>query len=349
MSKSTYSRGSSSVDDWLDNQYEYIVPDKDLNNPYVPRDAARDITPEHSDASPPRSKESRSSKNHRSSKDRYRPVTPPEEEDLDKERDRHRHKGRSTRSHDGDRDSRRSHQERDSKYPPKADRGRPRRPAMSNRATSHYVPRKEDSPERRSHRRYSLSSSPPRHRGDKSSRHYRRHEDRSPSPPPRSSRKKEDRERDSRGHHHGSSSGSTKGSTKGTKSRRPSLSHSQTSKDPKKPSISARSFSFLDDPRFKTAAQAAMTAGASAAVGLAGQKGGWSGDKGAKVLRAGLGAAALSAFKSPAPSPDPAPAPAPAPAEPAGPGPQTAAAGAAGRYMADHLPGRKSSTRRRHR
>lgn len=343
MSKSNYSQGSSSVDDWLENQYEYMVPDKDLNNPYVPRDAARDITPEHSDASPPRSKESRSSKNHRSSKDRHRPLTPPEEGDLDKERDRHRHKGRSTRSHDGDRDSRRSHQDRDTKYPPKADRGRPRRPPMGNRATSHYVPRKEESPERRSHRRYSLSSSPPRHRGDKSSRHYhRRHDDRSPSPPPRSSRKKDDRERESRGHHHGSS-----GSTKGSKSSRPSLSRSQTSKDPKKPSLGSRSFSFLDDPRFKTAAQAAMTAGASAAVGLAGQKGGWGGDKGAKVLRAGLGAAALSAFKSPAPSPDPAPAPAPAPAAPAE--PAVSAADAAGRYVADHITGRKSSTRRRHR
>lgn len=344
MSKSNHPRGSSSVDDWLDGQYEYMVPDKDLNNPYVPRDAARDITPEPSDTSPPQSRDSHSSRKHRSSKDRYRPATPPEENDLDKERDRHGHKGRSTRSHDGDRDTRRSHHEKDSKYPPKADRGRPRRPPMGDRATSHYVPRKEESPERRSSRRYSLSSSPPRHRGDKSSRHYRRHEDRSPSPPPRSSRKKDDRERESRGHHHGSS-----GSTKGSKSRRPSLSHSQASKDPKKPSIGSRSFSFWDDPRFKTAAQAAMTAGASAAVGLAGEKGGWGGDKGAKVLRAGLGAAALSAFKSPAPSPDPAPAPAPAaPAEP-----KSSAADAAGRYMADHLPGhlpgKKSSTRRRHR
>lgn len=337
MSKSHYSGGSSSVDNWLDSQYEYMVPDKDVDNPYVPRDA-KDITPEHSDTSPPRSKGSRSSKNHRSSKDRYRPVTPPEEDDLDREHDRHRHKGKSSRSHDGDRDSRRSHQEKDSKYPPKADRGRPR-PPMSNRAKSHYVPRKEESPERRSHRRYSLSSSPPRHRGDKSSRHYhRRHEDRSPSPPPRSSRKKDDRERESRGHHHSSS-----GSTKGSKSRRPSLS--QTSKDPKKPSFSSRSFSFLDDPRFKTAAQAAMTAGASAAVGLAGEKGGWGGDKGAKVLRAGLGAAALSAFKAPAPAPAPEPAPAPAaPPEPK----SSAAADAAGRYMADHMPGKKSSTRRRH-
>lgn len=340
MSKSNYSRGSSSVDDWLDGQYEYMVPDKDFNNPYVPRDAAKDITPEHSDASPPRSKEGRPSKHHSSVKDRYRPVTPPEEDDLDKERDRHRHKGRSTRSHDGDRDSRRSHHERDTKYPPKSDRGRPRRPAMSNRATSHYVPRKEDSPERRPHRRYSLSSSPPRRRGDKSSRHYHRHhEDRSPSPPPRSSRKKDDRERESRGHHHSSS-----GSTKGSKSSRPSLSRSQTSKEPKKPSIGSRSFSFLDDPRFKTAAQAAMTAGASAAVGLAGQKGGWGGDKGAKVLRAGLGAAALSALKSPAPSPDPAPAPAaPAPVEP-----KAEAAGAAGKFVAEHMPSRKKGTRRRH-
>lgn len=332
MSKSNHPRGSSSVDDWLDGQVEYMVPDKDLNNPYVPRDAARDITPENSD------KGSRSSKSHRSPKDRYRPATPPEEDDLDKERDRHRHKGRSTRSHDGDRDSRRSHHERDSKYPPKSDRGRPPRPRMSNRATSHYVPRKEESPERRPHRRYSLSSSPPRHRGDKSSRHYRRHEDRSPSPPPRSSRKKDDREKESRGHRHGSS-----GSTKGSKSR-------QTSKDPKKPSISNRSFSFWDDPRFKTAAQAAMTAGASAAVGLAGEKGGWGGDKGAKVLRAGLGAAALSALKSPAPTPEPAPAPAPAPAAPVE--PKASAADAAGKYIADHLPGhlpgKKSSTRRRH-
>lgn len=345
MSKSNYPRSSSSVDDWLESQYEYMVPDKDLNNPYVPRDAAKDITPEHSDASPPRSKGSRTSKDHKSSKDRYRPVTPPEEDELNKERDRHRHKGRSSRSHDGDRESRRSHQDRDLKYPPKSDRGRPRRPPMSNRAASHYVPRKEDSPERR-HRRYSVSSSPPRHRGDKSSRHYhRRHEDRSPSPPPRSSRKKEDREKESRGHHHGSS-----GSTKGSKSRRGSLS--QTSKDPKRPSGSGRSLSFWNDPRFMTAAEAALTAGASAAVGLAGQKGTWGGDKGGKVLRAGLGAAALSALKSPAPAPAPAPAPeaapAPEPAAPAGPGPRTAAAGAAGRFMADHMPSRKSSTRRRH-
>lgn len=337
MSKPNYPQSSSSVDDWLDSQYEYMVPDKDLdNNPYVPRDAARDITPEHSDASPPRSKGARSSKHHKSSKDRHRPYTPPEEDELDRERDRHRHKGKSSRSHDGDRDTRRSHQERDTKYPPKADRGRPTRPSMSSRAASHYVPRKEESPERRPRRRYSLSSSPPRHRGDKSSRHYHRHhEDRSPSPPPRSSRKKDDREREGRGRHHGSS-----GSTKGSSSR-------QASKEPKKPSISSRSFSFWDDPRFKTAAQAAMTAGASAAVGLAGEKGGWGGDKGAKVLRAGLGAAALSAFKSPAPSPDPAPAPAPAAAPP--PEPRSSAADAAGRYVADHLgkPGRRTSTRRR--
>ncbi|KAL1867674.1 hypothetical protein Daus18300_006229 [Diaporthe australafricana] len=338
MPSSNPSRGSSSVDDWLDGQYEYIVPDKDLNNPYVPRDAARDITPEGSDASPPRAKGTRSS-NHKSPKDRYRPATPPEEDGLDRER--HRHKAKSSRSHDGDRDTRRSHHDKDTKYPPKSDRGRPRRPAMSNRATSHYVPRKEESPERRSHRRYSLSSSPPRHRGDKSSRHYRRHEDRSPSPPPRSSRKKDDRERESRRHHDGSS-----GSTKGSKSRRPSLSHSQTSKDPKKPSISSRSISFWNDPRFKTAAEAALTAGASAAVGLAGEKGAWGGNKGGKVLRAGLGAAALSAFKSPAATPEPAPA-APAPAEP-----QASAADAAGKYVAEHLPGhmpgKKSSTRRRH-
>lgn len=343
MSKSNYPRGSSSVDDWLDGQYEYMVPDKDINNPYVPRDAARDITPENSDTSPPRSKGSRTSKEHKSSTDRYRPATPPEEDDLNRQRDRHRHKGKSSRSHDGDRDSRRSHQDRDTKYPPKADRGRPRRPAMSNRATSHYVPRKEESPERR-HRRYSLSSSPPRHRGDKSSRHYhRRHEDRSPSPPPRSSKHKDDRDRESRGHHHGSG-----GSTKGTKSRRPSISHSQTSKEPKRPSSSGRSLSFWNDPRFMTAAEAALTAGASAAVGLAGQKGAWGGDKGGKVLRAGLGAAALSALKSPAPTPEPAPAPAPEPAAPAEPGPRTKAADAAGKYVADHMPRRKHSTRRRH-
>ncbi|KAJ0119070.1 hypothetical protein J7T55_013305 [Diaporthe amygdali] len=338
MSRPSYNRGSSSVDDWLDSQYEYIAPDKDLNNPYVPRDAARDITPERSDASPTRSKGSRSSRNHKSPKDRYRPETPPEEDDLDKERDKHRHTGKSSRSHDGDRDSRRSHQDKDTKYPPRSDRGRPRRPPMSSRAASHYVPRKEDSPERRSHRRYSLSSSPPRHRGDKSSRHYHRHhEDRSPSPPPRSSRKKDDRDRDSRKHH-----GSSSGSTKGSKSRRPSLSHSQTSKDTKKPSASSRSYSFWNDPRFRTAAEAALSAGATAAVGLAGEKGRWGSDKGGKVLRAGLGAAALSAFKSPAPAPEPAPAAA-APVEP-----KASAADAAGRYVADHIPGKKSSTRRRH-
>ncbi|POS73698.1 hypothetical protein DHEL01_v207911 [Diaporthe helianthi] len=348
MSRFNPPRSSSRVDDWLDSQYEYIAPDKDTNNPYVPRDATTDATLENPDISPPRSKGSHSSKEHKSPRDRYRPVTPPpEEDDLNRERDRHRHKGKSSRSHDGDRESRRSHQDRDTKYPPKSDRGRPRRPAMTDRATSHYVPRKEDSPERR-HRRYSLSSSPPRHRGDKSSRHYHRHhEDRSPSPPPRSSRKKDDRDRESRGHHHHGSGGSTKG----TRSRRPSVSRSQTSKEPKRPSSSSggRSFSFWNDPRFMTAAEAALTAGATAAVGLAGQKGGWGGDKGGKVLRAGLGAAALSALKSPAPAPEPAPAPAPEPAAPAEPGHRTKAADAAGKYVADHMPARKSSTRRRHR
>ena len=212
-------------------------------------------------------------------------------------------------------------------------------------------------------RRNSHPSPPPTRRGDKPSRphHSRRYEDRSPSPAPRSSKKRDARDRDTRSHHSGGSNsghGGSDSANNNKKPHRPSLSRSQTApyeKDPKKArGSSSRSFSFLSDPRFMTAAEAALAAGATAAFAPGGGK--WDGDMGAKVLRAGLGAAAISALKNsatsgPAPEPAaaaPAPEPAPAPAAPAATAVPVETPGAsAGRYVGRHM-GRRGTERRRH-
>ncbi|ROV96231.1 hypothetical protein VMCG_07728 [Cytospora schulzeri] len=344
---SPFSYGSQpSVEGWLDGQYEYMVPDKDIDEPtgkpsYIPRDAYRDHTPDLSDEGSSRGKGHRSSRDkyrHSSAKERYTPLSPPPENDLARDRDTHRH---------GDRDERRRHHDRDTKYPPKADNGRRRRPPLNTATTSPQLkagrPTTDEDSERPRHRRYSQTYSPPAHLDDTSPRHHksRRHEDRSPSPPPshRTSKKKDIRDRDTRSHHGGTSSSATK-------PHRPSLSRSQTApynKDAKKSSgssSSGRSFSFLNDPRFMTAAEAALQAGATAALASGGGK--WGKDKGAKVLGAGLSAAALSALKPPA-----AAEVAAAPPPPPPPGPGETAGDKAGRYAAGRV-GRRDGTKRRH-
>ncbi|ROV93915.1 hypothetical protein VSDG_06281 [Cytospora chrysosperma] len=310
---SPYSYGSQpSVQGWLDDQYEYMVPDKDMDKPIgkpslsKPRDAYRDYTPELSDDTSSRGKDHRSSreKYHSSAKERYTPLSPPSEYDLDRERDKHRHASgqshRQDRGNEVDQEERRRRHDRDTRYPPKADYGRRRRPPLTTATTSPHLtagqPTKGEDAGKPRHRRYSQGSSSPRHLDDQASRsnHSRRHGDRSPSPPRRTSKKKDSRDRDERGHHGGSSSSPAK-------PRRPPLSRSQTAphdKDPRRPGSSGRSFSFLNDPRFMTAAEAALQAGATAALASGGGK--WGKDKGAKVIGAGLSAAALSALKTPA-------------------------------------------------
>lgn len=346
MPRPSFNREQTNVSDWLDGQYEYMEPDYDLisddtkrRNPYIPREAYHDLTPDSSDKGPARDR-----RHHKSSRDHHaRPLTPPDDDELhrhrrhDRGRDRHRDTHRSHRTslsskdpHDLDREEpRRARHEKDTRYPPKADRGRPTRPPLNSAHTSPYIPRKEqakgkeESPDRhhRSSRRYSVSSSPPRHRGDKSSR--RGHDSYG-----HSSR----RDRDTRSHH-------DKADTASKNPRRPSLSHTKTAPSGKSFS-GGRSFSFLSDPRFTAAATAAFEAGATAAVGAVGSK-----NAGAKVARAALGAAALNAFRSPPPSPTSAPAPAEPPV--AKPGPGAKAGEAIGGYAAEHLH-RKGSTRRRH-
>lgn len=347
---SPFSYGSQpSVEGWLEGQYEYMVPDKDIDEltgqPYMPRDAYRDHTPELSDESSSTSKLHRSPRDryHSSAKERYTPLSPPPEDELGKGRDTYRHGLGQThhrdRAHETDRGERRPRHDRDTKYPPKAEHGRRRRPPPNTATTPPHLTSgqsitDEDSGKPR-HKRYSQTSSPTSHLDNKSSRHHhtRRQENRSPSPPPpRRTSNKDARDRDVRSHHGGSSSSSTK-------PHRPSLSRSQTApydKDTKKSSSSGRSFSFLNDPRFMTAAEAALQAGATAALASGGGK--WGKDKGAKVIGAGLSAAALSALKAPAAAgaTPPPPPPPPGPAEMAG--------DKAGRYAA----GRREGARRRH-
>lgn len=353
---SPYSYGSQpSVQGWLDGQYEYMVPDKDVDKTtgkpsYKPRDAYRDHTPELSDETSSRGKDHRSSrgKYHSSAKERYTPLSPPSEHDLDRERDKHRRASgqphRQDRGNEVDQEERRRRHERDTKYPPKADHGRRRRPPLTTATTLPYLaagqPTKGEDAGKLRHRRYSQGSSPPIHLDDKAPRshHSRRHGARSPSPSPprRTSKKKDSRDRDERGHHGGGSSSSP------AKPRRPPLSRSQTAphdKDPRKPGSSGRSFSFLNDPRFMTAAEAALQAGATAALASGGGK--WGKDKGAKVIGAGLSAAALSALKTPVAA-ESAPPPPPPP-----PGPGETAGDKAGRYAAGHV-GRRGGAGRRH-
>lgn len=353
-----YSYGSQpNVQGWLDGQYEYMVPDKDMDKPTgkpssKPRDAYRDYTPELSDETVSRGQDHRSSreKYHSSAKERYTPLSPPSEYDLDRERDKHRRaSGRShrrDRDYEVDQEERRPRHDRDTRYPPKADHGRRHRPPLTTATTSPYLtagqPTKGEDAGKPRHRRYSQGSSSPRHLDDQASRshHSRRHGARSPSPPPprRTSKKKDSRDRDDqRGHHGGGGGGS---SSSPVKPRRPPLSRSQTAphdKDPRKPGSSGRSFSFLNDPRFMTAAEAALQAGATAALASGGGR--WRKDKGAKVIGAGLSAAALSALKTPAAAEAPPPPPPPGPGETAG--------DKAGRYAAGHV-GRRGGAGRRH-
>lgn len=355
MSRPYFNRAQTNVSDWLDGQYEYMEPDHDLSddskrhNPYIPRNAHQYHTPEPSEKSSSRDKGHRSSRDYKSSRDyHHRPITPPSEDELDRHRDRDRDRGRdrdrdrhrshrtshslgSKDGHDLDReDRRRPRHDKETRYPPKADRGRPTRPPLTSVHTSPYMSRKdpkekEESPERRHRsRRYSLSSSPPRNRKDRSSR----------NDDDRLSGHSSKRDRDARSHHGGSDAkaGSTASSTKTP--RRPSLSHTKTAPSGKSFS-GGRSFSFLSDPRFTAAATAAFEAGATAAVGAVGSK-----NAGVKVAQAALGAAALHAFRSPPPSPAAAD-----PVEPVRPGAK--AGEAVGGYAANHLH-RKGSTRRRH-
>lgn len=354
MSRPYYNRAQTNVSDWLDGQYEYMEPDHDIaddtkrHNPYIPKDVYQDTTPEPSEKSSLRDRGHRSHRDHKSSRDyHHRPITPPSEDELDRHRARGRDRDREGRrshrtshslsskdNHDLDReDRRRPRHEKETRYPPKTDRGRPARPPLNSVHTSPYMSRKEpkekeESPERHHRsRRYSASSSPPRHRSDKSSR-YDDH----------SSGHSSKRDRDTRSHR-GESSSSKAGSASSSskKPRRPSLAHTHTAPSGKSFS-GGRSFSFLSDPRFAAAATAAFEAGATAAVGAVGSK-----NAGVKVARAALGAAALNAFRSPPPEP----APAPVPADPLAARPGGRAGEAVGGYAAEHLH-RKGSTRRRH-
>lgn len=360
MSRPSFNRAQTNVSNWLDGQYEYMEPDHDFtddskrHNPYVPRDAYQDHTPDSSDKGFSRDKGHRSYKDDRFSRDyHHRPITPPSEDELDRHRERdrgrdrdrdRRHSHRTSQSlsgkdgHDGDREDRRHpRHDKESRYPPKADRGRPVRPPLNSHHTSPYMSRKdpkdkEESPERHHRsRRYSASSSPPRQRKDKPS--YR---------DDHASTRSSKRDRDTRSHHGSSTTkaGSTATSSNKTP-RRPSLSHTKTAPSGKSFSGRAGSFSFLSDPRFTAAATAAFEAGTTAAIGAVGSKG-----AGVKVARAALGAAALNAFRSPPPSPAPAPAAIPAPAEPVRPGAK--AGEVVGGYAAEHLHRSKGSTRRRH-
>ncbi|KAK7744447.1 hypothetical protein SLS53_003331 [Cytospora paraplurivora] len=227
---------------------------------------------------------------------------------------------------------------------------------LPKRTTAGQLAPQNDDPRRASQRKHSQPSIPLRDRGDKPTRsqHTRRNGDRSPSPPPRPSKKRDSRgDRDSRKDHHHSTGSSRNNTTSSPTAkpppRRPSLSHSQTTpygRGPKKPgappspspsSPSHRSFSFLKDPRFMTAAEAALQAGATAALASAGSggEGKWGGDKGAKVLGASLSAAALSALKNP-----------PAPAGPESRGRRGEDGGGGVRYVAGREDGRGRAKRR---
>ncbi|ROV98135.1 hypothetical protein VPNG_08586 [Cytospora leucostoma] len=328
MSGSTYG-AQPSVESWLDGQYEYIVPDRDSNEhrgktSYPPRDAYRNLTPEFCDEGSSRDKGHRYPKDkyHSTAKDRYTPATPPSEEGLERERNQNLHGSdqarRRDRDHGVDREEHRPRHDRDTRYPPKADHGRPSRPPLNSAATAPHLTAgqalKTEDPRRTSQRKHSQPSIPLRDRGDDKptrSQHTRRNDDddRSPSPARPSKKRGSRDDRDTRKDHH--NTGSSRNTTtspiaKPPPPRRPSLSHSQTTpygRDPnnnkKRPGVSSsshRSFSFLKDPRFMTAAEAALQAGATAALGSGGGK--WGGDKGAKVLGASLSAAALSALRN---------------------------------------------------
>lgn len=303
MSRPSFDRSQSNVTDWLNGHYEYVTPDEPdkgtKSYPYVRPDRFQATTPAASEESSSRGKndvpkESRSTRRH------DRPPTPPSEDEMDRARARDREQRRSSRkshsasgarNHDTDHRAPREHKE--SRYPPRTDRGRPaRRPPMKTASTTpDFREDKED--KRHRHRRYSNSSSPPRVREDQSSRHYH-HRHRSDEDDVRSSRGHRDHHdsRESRTLHSGSSKGSTTHSSS-IKAR----GHNEPASAPATPATAPKtrrsSFAFLSDPRFATAAQAALTAGVSAAVGAVGQP-----NAGVKVAQAALGAAAMGALRS---------------------------------------------------
>lgn len=367
MSRPQFNRSQSNVEDWLSGSYEYISP-HDIDHEkgtkayaFTPKDPFGDITPASSDKGSSKDRSQRRQKT-----DRYRPMSPPSEDMLEKERARKRERdgekdrdrdhdryrprksSHSTAGHDSEKENRRPRHHRDddsptARYPPRADHGRPQRPRLNSahttpdfRAAREDRERERERERGREHRhrerRYSHSSSPPRHRDDKaaSSRrhhhHHRRHggDDPAPSSPHRSS-------------HHSTTSGTS------SKPRRPSLSHRHTAPGSGLSGVGSsarRTFSgLMSDPRFAAAAHAALEAGATAAVGAVGAP-----NARARVARAALGAAALGALKSPGESPaaaaaSPPPAPAPAPAE--------MAAEKVGGYFADRVGHRKEGHRRR--
>lgn len=320
MSRAQLNPSQSNVEDWLSGKRVRGGPD-DLDAdkgtkiyPHVRHDASRDHTPEASEKG---SSGVKADRRRKTTQEQSRPMTPPSEEALDRERarvrdrdrERNRDRHRSSQREGDERPQerpRRHHREEPRAYPPRSDRGRPKRPALNTALTTPNFPRDSDQErERHRRRRYSHSSSPPppppppapapARRGEaedaqSSRRHHRREP---PSTTSSHHRDRRDRDRDGAARSRaGSTVGSTAGSTAGgsaRRARRPSLA----SAAPKGGRRS--SFSFLSDPRFTAAATAALNAGATAAVGNFGAP-----DSGVKVARAALGAAAMNAFNSPA-------------------------------------------------
>ncbi|KAJ4396190.1 hypothetical protein N0V93_000409 [Gnomoniopsis smithogilvyi] len=311
MSRPSFDRSQSNVTDWLSGHYEYMSPDESdkgtKSYPYIRPDRFQATTPAASEESSSRGNND-NPREHRSTRRNDRPPTPPSEDEMeDRTRTRDREQRRSARkshsasgarTHDTDHRALREHKE--TRYPPRTDRGRPpRRPPMNSASTTpDFREDKED--KRHRHRRYSNSASPPRVREDKSSRHYHRH--RSDDDDVRSSRGHRDH-RDSKDTSHTHYSGSSRGSTTHSSSTK-ARSHKEPAPAPAAAPAAAAatpksrrgSFAFLSDPRFATAAQAALTAGMSAAVGAVGKP-----NAGVKVAQAALGAAAMGALKSPGP------------------------------------------------
>lgn len=349
MSRPQFNRTESNVEDWLESHYEYVSPDY-LNEdkgtksyPFTPRDPVRDHTPEPSDNSSSRSKGHRRHRAHQDSH-HHRPMTPPSEDRLERERvrDRERHRPHRTsrslsgnRGHDSEKGEEAARERRprghkpaadepqtQTRYPPRADRGRPKRPVLNTaNTTPNFSRAMEDKDHEEAHhqahhrqRRYSHSSSPPRHRERPSKTHQHHHHQRhvvdddngggggggDNHSDDQRRRHRDARSYSSRDTHSSSHAPPSTAST--TKARRPSLSHSKTvpphtaSSTTTTTNKSGRrsSFSFLSDPRFTAAATAALQAGATAAVGAMGSP-----NAGTKVARAALGAAALGALKSP--------------------------------------------------
>lgn len=299
MSRPHFNRSQSNVESWLDSHYEYMAPEQAQQIPTLNDDkgtksypySPRPITPEPSENSSRNSRDKTrrhkpNSHHHTSS----RPITPPSDDGLHRDRGReqrhghHRSSRHSSRDVGEDREKRRSHRDEEktqARYPPRADRGRPTRPPLHSVNTTPNFRDEEANKPRHHGRRYSVSHSPPRHRGERGVGGAEDHS---------KDREQRRRDRDARSHHSGGST--TASSSKDKTPRRPSLSHSKTS--PAVPTKARRSsFAFLSDPRFTAAAEAALQAGATAAVGAMGSPG-----AGVKVARAALGAAAMGALRS---------------------------------------------------